>query len=98
MEEVRELIQILKDTVDATGLVVSGDMLLDCAIRLYISQNISKERKSNSGRPYNPENANRPASPAQLNYLDKLGYTGNTKGLTSYEASKLISSIKGSDE
>lgn len=36
-----------------------------------------------------------PASQAQINFLKKLGYQGNTEGLTSIEASQLINQLNG---
>lgn len=36
-----------------------------------------------------------PASQAQINFLNKLGYTGSTEGLTSYEASQIINQLQG---
>lgn len=39
-----------------------------------------------------------PASNAQINYLKKLGYQGNTEGLTAFEASDLISRLQNQQQ
>jgi len=66
---------------------------MDCATRIFNSQNISKEKKSYQNPPKQQPEQDTPesATDKQKAYLEKIEYGGEIEGLSKQEASALIS-------
>lgn len=69
---------------------ITPDMALDCATRIFISQNIARDRKQIETEPRNEL-----ATEKQKKYLIGLGYNGDLTKLTKHEAIVLIKEGKG---
>lgn len=82
MEDLKEIFNEIK-SYDKS---ISSDTAIEVAIRIFISQNIQREKKE-----INTEPRNDPATSKQKNLLIKLGYRGNVNTLSKFDAGKLIS-------
>ena len=71
--------ELSKAVQDAGLKEPTTESLLDCAVRIYNSENINKE----SNKPI-------PATEKQIDYLKKLGLTEIPENLTKKEAFQLI--------
>lgn len=83
MEELKEIVTKLVDLNAEIGLKCSGDIILDCATRIFNTRKMNGATPS--GEPL--------ATPKQKNYLKFLGFKGNFDKLTKKEASKVIDEI-----
>lgn len=92
--DLKTIIKYVKDSYDKS-MVCSDDMVLDCATRIYNSQNF----KETSGQKENIDNSDQPrASKKQCDYLYGLGYDGDASKLSITEAKHLIEEYKKKKE
>ena len=92
MEELKKIIiELVEITSPIFGDKASADRILDCATRLHISNNISKERNGGSTRPQ----ATLMASPKQKDFLKKHSCLDPAEidGMSKLTASPIIDEI-----
>lgn len=103
MTELKDIINYVIDSIVNSELnlnkgypnMVSKDMILDCATRIYNSQSFKEIKQSNSVTKSVPAQNEMPkATENQLAYLQKLGYEGDFDKLNLQEAKELISVLK----
>jgi len=99
---IKELIEVRKN-LKLTKL--SDDIILDCSTRIFISQNIQREKEQHQQGQYPKKeftgqlkNPNEPATSKQIYLLKKLGFTEDTSKITKIEASQLIKEAKEKQE
>ena len=83
-KKIDNIIDSLRELVDAKDMEVSDEVILDQAIRIYLSNKISKEKKSGDDEK---------ASEKQINLLYKLNADFNKELITKKEAKKLIEQL-----
>jgi hypothetical protein len=81
MEELKEIIKMVALACDELGMKdVSGDMVLDCSVRIYNAGRISNNKPA----------VTEMATSKQQALLKRLGYKDNPVNLTKKDASKVI--------
>ena len=93
MNDLKEIIEALKQTRTETKTKVEDSILWESAIKIYISQEIGKQRKSETmqgtrPKPFSP--ASNLATKKQINFLKKEGVKIK-ENLTKQEAKTMIS-------
>jgi hypothetical protein len=87
MEELKNIIKEIQSYKNSLSLNnLSDDMILDCSVRIFNSQNI----ESNHTKKESQTNQEILATPKQINLLKKLKYKGDFSQITKKEASALI--------
>lgn len=86
MEDLKNIIKELKGYKE---IKPSDDIILDCAVRIFISQSIN-ESKDKRVKEMKESVLQEKATEKQLAYLEKLGYEGKTDKLSKEEAKVLI--------
>jgi hypothetical protein len=89
-EKIAEILEELIDIRNSKKLEIEDYILLQEAIRLFISANIQAQKTNK------PSSSGEMASTKQLQFLKQLGYKG-TMDLTKSEASALIQEYKGEE-
>jgi hypothetical protein len=95
MKSLSEIIFDVISAVEETQLNASPDMILDCSVRIFNSQNIEQTKFNGFKKTFTqtPKEI-KPISVPQTNLLKKLGYKGELN-IDSKQASELISKIIG---
>lgn len=93
MEDLKDIVRELKKVRREEELNnLSDDVLFDCAIRIFNSQNIQRDRPKEI-----PSTSTHQilvlASDKQINMLIRLGYKGDTSNLSRREATGLIKEL-----
>jgi hypothetical protein len=80
MEELKNIIKEIQGYKKALSIVLSDDMILDCATRIFNSMNLNNKKESKEEK----------ATDKQISLLKRLNYKGDISVLTKKEASVLI--------
>ena len=92
LENLKKIITELGKYRNENGLTYSDDMILDAATRLYISKNISQDKKQMT-KEINDSKQFIPATDKQLAFIsNNLGHVNDK--ISKEEASKIISEFK----
>ena len=92
MERLKEIFKEMLDFREALGIAVGAEMVLDCATRIFISENIAKEKNGNSKAVY-ASNPSDEATPKQVGLMRQLGIF--KEGMKKSEASAAIKAVLG---
>jgi hypothetical protein len=88
MEELKNIIREIQSYKNSLSLNnLSDDMILDCSVRIFNSQNIESNHNPKKESQTNQEIL---ATAKQINLLKKLKYKGDISTITKKEASALI--------
>jgi hypothetical protein len=88
MEELKNIIREIQSYKNSLSLNnLSDDIILDCSVRIFNSQNIESNHNTKKESQTNQEIL---ATPKQVNLLKKLRYKGDFSNITKKEASALI--------
>jgi hypothetical protein len=95
-EQLKAIIETIKQACVETGLTnVTNDEILSDAIVIYINtKTFVAEAQDIAGQKPAGNPMNDLASDKQKAFLEQLGYTEKTDGITKKEASKLIEELK----
>ena len=78
--------------LESRGVTVSDDILFTKAVDIYLAESIELNKDRRTQEINNPQK--KVASYKQIAFLKNLGFKGETKDLTSMEASTLITEYK----
>lgn len=92
----QDLIDIIKTIKKIEGLKASDDMVLDCSTRIFISQNISRDRHPEKQQEQTQQGEL--ATSKQIGLLRRLKYDLDYNNLTKAEAFQLIKAHKAKEE
>lgn len=92
LEKFNQIFKELKDYCEKEDLEIYDKDLLHETVKLYLAETDLKKEVKKEVSEEKPKG--KPATDKQINFLKKLGYKGQTKGLTSFEANQLIKEYK----
>jgi len=97
MKRLTEILRSVIESIKEVGVAPSADSILDNATKMYISENIQKERQISMTTSKVAQNrfnqAREPITEKQLLLLKKLKYKGKVESLSKHEAKVLIKEI-----
>ena len=91
-ENLEQIYSVLTAFLESRGVTVSDDVLFTKAVDIYLAESIELNKDRRTQEINNPDK--KQASSKQISFLWQLGYKGDTKNLTSKEASILITEYK----
>lgn len=93
--ELKEVIKMVKDAAELHLNNIDSNMVLDCATRIYNSQNIEAEKKSFKTADNFPKKLSNKPTTKMIYALEKIGVTDEEiESMTFEEASKIIGESK----
>lgn len=88
-EQLIEILKELSEVIKLTGINPSNDIIFSKAIDIFIAETIEVNKDRRTAQ-INESPDKKSASSRQINFLINLGFRGETKDLTSTEATQLI--------
>jgi len=92
MEQLKDILrEVISYKDDLNMPKLSDDMILDCACRIFNSQNIQERKKSNQPEKGNENGQDESVTPGQRKFLSDIGYEGEKiDSLTKTEAHHIL--------